>query len=128
MGMKILRLIIISIISLFFVLTIISLFIPSDVRVAKIINIQTVADSVWPQLSDMRNWQHWYPGVKDTTGQDFFPLDSANGTVTKIRLNKMVISLDKRQDDELTATLEKGKRHNNMGWNVISYSLAEFVT
>jgi hypothetical protein len=128
MGIKILRLIIISIISLFLVLTIISLFIPSDIRLAKLVNIQTVADSVWPQLNNMKNWKNWYPGMKDTSGQDLRVLDSSNGRITKIRLNKMIIRLNPEQGDEITASLEKGKRHNKMGWNVTSYPQADFVT
>jgi hypothetical protein len=128
MGIKILRLIIISIISLFLVLTIISLFIPSDIRLAKVVNVQTVADSVWPQLDNMKNWENWYPGMKDTAGRDLLVLDSSNGRTTKIRLNNTVIRLNPQQADEITADLEKGKRHNKMGWKVISYTQGDFVT
>lgn len=126
--MKIFRLIIFSIVSFFLVLTIISLFIPSNIRLSKIVNVQTTADSLWPQLNDMRNWKNWYPGMNDTTDQYLVALDSSNGRITKMRMDKTIISLGNQQTDELTATLEKGTRQASMGWNIISYPQADFIT
>ena len=126
--MKILRLIIFSIIFLSLVLTIISLFIPSDVRISKVININTVAANIWPQLNDMRNWMNWYPGMKDSATQNFISLDSSNGRITKTSFDKTIIALRQQKKDELVADIETGKRHMNMGWNIISYPQSDFIT
>ncbi len=61
--MRIFRFIIISLIVVFFITTIISLFIPSHVRIYKAIQVNSSKDLVMDQISNAANWKNWYPGA-----------------------------------------------------------------
>ena len=61
--MRIFRFIIISIVVVFIIITIISLFIPSHVRISRSIQINSSKDSVMTQVGEVRNWKNWYPGA-----------------------------------------------------------------
>jgi competence protein ComGC len=61
--MRILRFFLISLIVIFFITTIISLFIPSHVRITKAIQINASGEAVINQISDVANWKNWYPGA-----------------------------------------------------------------
>jgi polyketide cyclase/dehydrase/lipid transport protein len=58
---KILKLIIGSFIILFVIITIISLFIPSNVQISKAVEINAEKKSIYQQLIDPNKWYHWYP-------------------------------------------------------------------
>jgi hypothetical protein len=57
--MKLIKLAFISFIILFGVVTIISLFIPSRVRISKAINIHSMIDSVWSKVDNPDEWPAW---------------------------------------------------------------------
>jgi len=61
--MKFIRLIIFSFVSLFAVVLIISLFIPSHIRISRATEIHTSPDSVRPYLADPLKWKSWYPNL-----------------------------------------------------------------
>ena len=61
--MRIFRFIIISLLVIFFITTIISLFIPSHVRIYKAIQINSSKDSVINQVGEVSHWKNWYPGA-----------------------------------------------------------------
>ena len=61
--MRIIKLGIISIIVFAFLITGISLFFPSHVRISKAVDIETNKDSLRAQLTDLSNWKNWYPGA-----------------------------------------------------------------
>lgn len=98
--MRFIRLFLISILVLFGIITVLSLFIPSHVRISRAVNVKANADSVRAQLSDPVQWRNWYPG-----------LDSAqprheNGTLTGYELGnaRASLTLTSRTNDEVTAT------------------------
>jgi hypothetical protein len=57
--MRLIKLAIISFVAIFLVVFLLSLLIPSHVRVSRAINIDAPVDSVMPQLADIRNWKSW---------------------------------------------------------------------
>lgn len=59
--MRILKLALISFLFLFGIITLISLFIPSKVRLAKIVTIRAEADSVFTIISKEDQWYRWHP-------------------------------------------------------------------
>ncbi len=61
--MRIFKLIIISLIVLFIIVTIISLFIPSHIRISKAIQINASKDSVMNQIGNPEKWGNWFPGI-----------------------------------------------------------------
>ena len=57
--MRLIKLALISFVAIFLVVFLLSLLIPSHVRVSRAINIDAPVDSVMPHLADMRNWKSW---------------------------------------------------------------------
>jgi hypothetical protein len=66
---KLIKLGIISIVLLFVLVTIISLFIPSRVRISKAIDISGDKDELVRQISDTSNWKNWFFGEHAPTRQ-----------------------------------------------------------
>jgi hypothetical protein len=66
---RLIKLAFISILLLFFVVTAISLLIPSDIRISKAINIHSGEDSIFALIRDTTKWKQWHPA--------FIPNDSA---------------------------------------------------
>ncbi|MET0634615.1 MAG: SRPBCC family protein [Chitinophagaceae bacterium] len=97
--MKIIRLAIISIVSLFLVVLVISLFIPSHVRISRAREIAAPLDSVRVLLVEPTQWKRWYPNLdsaqlytengqvkgvfSETNGYRKLVLDSVSGTTIK---------------------------------------------
>lgn len=61
--MRLIKLALISFLSLALLITVISLLIPSKVHVSKAVNVKAPKDSVLAQLQDAANWRNWYPGL-----------------------------------------------------------------
>jgi hypothetical protein len=57
------KLVFISFIVLFIIVTAFSLLIPSQVRISKATRINTTREKVMAQLSDPVKWKNWYPGT-----------------------------------------------------------------
>jgi hypothetical protein len=127
--LRILKLALISFIILFLVITGISLFIPSHIRISKAINVKANKSAVMTQISDAGNWKNWYPGLDSTK-----PL-YVNGKMRGVVFNKsdslsqVYIKIDKESENEITAQYVNKKRRSVInGWKIISYPAADSLT
>lgn len=100
--MRIIKLALLSFIFLFLLVTGISLFIPSNLRISKAINMLTNMDSVYKQVSVLKNWKNWHPALKDLPDDEF--VFSENGSM-KIRDDRLRITQVKK--DEIVTELTK---------------------
>ncbi|WP_315816625.1 SRPBCC family protein [Paraflavitalea speifideaquila] len=75
--MRFVKLGLISIVGLFLVIFLMSLLIPSHVRISRAINISAPADSVKYYLSNLRQWEQWNTLIK--TAENTNPRYSQNG-------------------------------------------------
>lgn len=57
--MRLIKLALISFVAIFLVVFLLSLLIPSHVRVSRAVNIDAPVDSVMNRLKDIRNWKSW---------------------------------------------------------------------
>ena len=57
--MKFIKLVVISALLLFALITALSLLLPSDVRISRAININATSEAIYPYLSDLREWRKW---------------------------------------------------------------------
>jgi len=64
--MRIIKLAVISFVFLFLLITIISLFIPSHIRISKAINIKAEKDSLFALIADTGKWHFWHPAYQRT--------------------------------------------------------------
>ena len=100
--MRVIKLAFLSFIFLFLLVTVISLFIPSNLRISKAINMQTDIDSVYDQISVLKNWKNWHPALKDLQDDEFM---FAEDGIMQIRNDRLKITETKK--DEVVTELRK---------------------
>ncbi len=130
--MKVVKLGIFSFVFLFIVVWLISLLIPSEVRVSRATDIRGDKDSVLAMISDVNRWREWYPnldsfGAAKPVYQDGklvgLILDEKNpGKPVSLQLNKV-------EKDEVTAFFT-GQRIRPVlnSWNIIEHQDKGVVT
>jgi hypothetical protein len=123
--MRIVKLAVISFVMFFLLITGISLFIPSNVRISKAINIAAPRDSIWQQIDNFNNWSKWNPFVSDTSVRE--KIISPDGTAMQID-NTNVKWLDKQENSRTAQMTTSGHRAITSVWNTINYSSADSVT
>lgn len=97
--MRIIKLALISVVFFFLLITGISLFFPSHVRISKAIEINSSTGKIIEQLGSQANWKNWYPGI-----------DSVKD-----------ISITEKNDSSVRATCTGAvSKKIVMGWNIIS--------
>jgi hypothetical protein len=62
---RIIKLAILSFIFLFIVLTGITLLIPSDIRLSKVVNIKAPKDSIFHLIKNKEEWARWHPSFRN---------------------------------------------------------------
>jgi hypothetical protein len=114
--MRIIKLGIISIIFFSLLITGISLFFPSHVRISKAIEISASKDSIMNQIGDAANWKNWYPGA-DTSA--YYVVDGKIKGITAG--NKQTLAIKEVNDSAVLAT-NAGSSSNKgeSGWNIFS--------
>ena len=58
--MRVIKFALISVVVLFLLVTGISLFIPSHIRISRAINMKADRDDIMDQINDAANWKNWY--------------------------------------------------------------------
>jgi hypothetical protein len=123
--MRIVRFIIISAVVIFIIITIISLFIPSDVRISRGVQINSSKDSVMTQVSKVSNWKNWYPGA------DSLKLYYENNLIKGLVLDeskKRYLVIREKKDDEVTAEYLLPNKKIQTGWLIAANAQANSVT
>lgn len=113
--MRIIKLVIISIVFIFILATLLSLLIPSHVRISKAINISGNKDSVFSFVKDSSKWRLWHPAFVST--------DSVQG----IHLSS--IERVKQNDSEFVVRMnQRGRRSLLNGWRIYQYTSIDSLT
>lgn len=73
---RIIKLGIISVITIFIILYLISLLIPSTIRISRAINIQSEKKNIYPLLADTLKWKNWNEVKNDLIGVQLLSADS----------------------------------------------------
>jgi Polyketide cyclase / dehydrase and lipid transport len=122
--MRIIKLVVISCIFFFLLITGISLFIPSRVRISKAIDIAVTKDSLFKQISNPKNWKNWYPGA-DTA---VFFLE--NGVVKGIRTDAQHVLMIRSVTDStvFASHIGPGSGQGDSGWRIYTTPGSEKVT
>jgi hypothetical protein len=127
--MRLIKLALLSFIILFLLITGMSLFIPSHIRISKAINIKADKDSILASISDAAKWKDWYPGLD--TAKLFYEAGKVKGVMLddKDPAHPVYIAITKVVEDEITAQfVSKKMRPVLNGWKTISYSTSDSVT
>jgi hypothetical protein len=105
--MKYLKLFIIGAGSLFLIMTLFSLFIPSTVRISKAIDIRGGKEELRRQIGDAANWKNWFWG-KDSASKNFVITEINSSTIVAETINT--------------------KKPVTSTWNFLEYSGSDTVT
>jgi hypothetical protein len=107
--MRVIKLGIISIIVFSLLITGISLFFPSHVRISKAIDITTGKDSLMTYLIHPDYWKKWYPGA-DTADLIINGIRTSNG--------KELVVAAITDSTIITTGSGPGVKENGSGWNI----------
>ena len=127
--MRFLKLAFISFIFLFLLITGISLFIPSHIRISRAINIAASGDSIFSQIRYLEKWKNWYPGF-DTL--PLLTIDTKEGHVLSAKAPGQVTIMvsDNKKDGAIGIIAEFRSKRTPLinGWKTISYPGTDSVT
>ena len=123
--MRIVRFIIISAAVIFIIITIISLFIPSNVRISRGIQINSSKDAVMNQVGQVSNWKNWYPGADSL--KSYYEDNVIKGLILD-EPNKRYLVIREIKDDEVTAEYLLPNKKIQTGWLVAANANANSVT
>jgi len=105
-----------SFLALFLLVTAISLFIPSHIRISKAINITASGDAVFEQINDPRKWKNWFPDL------DSAKLYYEEGVVKGVIIDdssRQYIKITGITKGEVITELRAGPRTIISGWKMI---------
>ena len=122
--MKIIKLGIISAVVFALMITGISLFFPSRVRISKAIDINATRDSVIRQVADPVNWKNWYPGTD--TSDYLFLEGKIRGFITGEMQGLMIKTVTDSSVIAENAGINSKK--GEQGWIIYNSSIPNTVT
>ncbi len=105
--MRFIKLGIISLATLFLLITVIGSLLPSNVIVSRTIDINTTSLNVYYFVADMKNWCKWMSGVNENS---FKVLSYNKGKIIKARIGSNEVSIINETQDSVS-TLWKGKNN-----------------
>jgi Polyketide cyclase / dehydrase and lipid transport len=122
--MRIIKLGLISIIVFSLLITGISLFFPSHVRISKAVDISASKDSVMNRIADVTQWKYWYPGAD--TSDYFVVAGKIKGITTG---NRQALKLTDITDSTVSAAnIGPNSKKGESGWNIFPGSSPSNVT
>jgi len=102
--MRLIKLAILSFVILFLLVTIISLFIPSTIRISKATNISSDDTLVYSNINNLTNWKNWHPALKGISENEIQVLSGSS-----IKVKGTTIAITVRKDDELITEMAAGE-------------------
>ena len=127
--MKIIRLLILSFIILFLIITAISLLIPSHIRISRAANVHASADKIWLRVDDMHSWKEWNPFFSNVPAGEIHFSDTSRGNPASMHIAGTIIQLKEKKPDERIFVMEtKGKKLVINGWKYIGNPVGDSST
>jgi hypothetical protein len=124
--MRIIKLALLSFTILFLLVTGISLFVPSHVRISKAINVKANNDTIMAQLADATQWKNWYPGMD--SAKPFYVEGKIKGAVLNEQTHSYIV-ITQQTKDEVQAELVTSKIRPVINvWKTIHYTVSDSTT
>jgi hypothetical protein len=126
---RIFRLLLLSVIILFLIVTAISLLLPSHVRISRAANIHANADDIWLLVDDLHSWKEWNPFFSQVPASEIQFIDAKDDKPAAMKLEGTLIQLKEKKPDERIYVMDtKGKKSVINGWKFISNSVGDSST
>lgn len=114
--MKVLKLAIFSILTLFLLITVIGLLFPSQVTVIRRVSINAPKDSVYPMFSDIKRWPEW---LFDSTHKVSVLSQSTTGKGAKVRVGHSLITITHDSAGYIESIWKAARTNDQVcGWNI----------
>jgi Polyketide cyclase / dehydrase and lipid transport len=122
--MRIIKLGLISIAVFALLITGISLFFPSHVRISKAIDINAPAEKVWAQVTDAAQWSKWFPRG------DSLPPYIIDGVIKGIGTDSLQALMITGSTDSTVTAANVGPlaKKGGSGWNIYPGGIPNTVT
>lgn len=125
--MRIIKLLLLSLFSLAFVVTLISFFLPSHIRISRTVLIGAGKEVVMQELTDPVKWKDWYPGA------DSLPLYYEAGKIKGLVVKKdpgLILIINGIKENEVSAFYDRGKNKKELHttWRVFPEIDTNYVT
>lgn len=121
--MRYIKLLLISVIVLFGMLTALSWFFPSHVRISRAVNVAAPREKVFAAVSDLRSWDSWNEFIRATplTGRSLSAPSSGKGAV--LQSDQLRVTILESGPDSITMDWQqtRGKRFEG-GFNLLQLS------
>lgn len=122
--MRLIKLAILSFIILFLLITLISLFIPSKIRISKATNIAAGDVVIDTNIKKLSNWKNWHPALKGIPGNE---IEVLNDSGIKVKGTKIVI-IERKNDELVTKMAANDGRPVITGFKTISHQQGDSAT
>ncbi len=100
--MRLIKLIIISAVTFFLLLTGFSVFIPGHIRISRAMNIPPGGDSIFNYMEDLSTWKSWHPALSALSDSDIRLL-----TESELQVRGQTISTVKKNENEFITEWKK---------------------
>jgi hypothetical protein len=125
--MRVIKLALLSFFFLFILITLISLFIPSSVRISRAINVYSNPKNVLDPVKNIHQWPNWYPGLKTISPNEINFKRKAGKPVMLIPGSTVIIQTINEHQVLADLVGAKGKKIQN-GFNAITHPQTDSIT
>src|SRR4030095_1760784 len=122
--MRIIKLAILSFIFLFLLVTIISLFIPGQIRISKATNIVADDTVVYTHLKDLPEWKQWHPALKNIPENEFQVLKDSSVSIRGTTIN----IIEEKKDELITEMKTDQGRPVISGFKIMRHQQGDSAT
>lgn len=122
--MKFIKLVILSVLILFIIITGFSLFIPVHVRISKAINIGPEQDRLFAYVYDLSAWKQWHPALMELPDSDIFFLKE---DLLRVRDHNIVVK-NRSESEMITEWKKDHGRPLISGMNLIRHNPGDSLT
>lgn len=123
--MKFIKLLLISVVAFFLIVTVFSLFIPSHIIISRATNIAPGSNYVLERICDLNEWKTWHPQLKNVILKDTI---SSGGRIVNATANGTRLSVLKCSDDSVTVQMQKREEPVNNHWVLIRHGSDDSLT
>jgi carbon monoxide dehydrogenase subunit G len=107
--MKLIRLIVLSILSLFVIASLIGILLPANVLVSRAVNITAPKDSILPYIKNIEQWKSWMEGMQQASVNIHSPVKATFGgtavEITRIADTAVISSWTTQNGNLQTSTI-----------------------
>lgn len=122
---KVFRLMVISALVFFLLLTGISVFVPSHVRISRATNLAPGTEGILQQVADLGQWKNWHPLFDHLTYKN---VEMDKGRIVSASTDSVSVTIVNSNDSLVAVEMQRGKRTVYATWKLIRYATSDSLT